>query len=155
LEVKAAFVLNFVRLIRWENIPGGAAAAELSVCAMGNSEFAIAVRQVAAGKLVGTRSIAVTLNPPADISHCRVLIVDAAQYPIAREALHGVRSAHVLTIGNGAGLIPLGGMFELIVEDHTVKFDANLEAIQQSGLEVSARLLQLSRNLRKGTNGNP
>jgi hypothetical protein len=153
LEVKAAFVLNFVRLVKWDSIPGEGDNAELSVCALGNSDFANAVRGVAAGKVVGTRSISVKLNPNPNASHCRVLIVDAAQYPIARQALNGIRNAPVLTIGNGPGLIPLGGMFELIVEDRRVQFDASLEAVRRAGLDVSARLLQLSRNLRKGANG--
>jgi hypothetical protein len=153
LELKAAFVLNFVRLVKWDSVSGEADNTELVVCALGNSDFANAVRHVAAGKVVGTRSISVRLNPNPDASHCRVLIVDAAQYPITRQALNGIRDAPVLTIGNGAGLIQMGGMFELIVEDHKVQFDASLEAVRRAGLDVSARLLQLSRNLRKGANG--
>jgi hypothetical protein len=41
-------------------------------------------------------------------------------------------------------------MLELIVQDRKVQFDANLDAVRRSRLEVSAKLLQLSRNLRRG-----
>jgi len=153
LDVKAAFVLNFVRLVKWDSVSGDTDNSELSICALGNNDFTSAVRRAVAGKLVGTRSIAVRLNPNPDASHCQVFIVDVSQYPIARQALSGIRNAGVLTIGNGPGLIQMGGMFELIVEDHKIQFDVGLEAVRRAGLEVSARLLQLSRNLRKGANG--
>jgi hypothetical protein len=153
LDLKAAYVLNFVRLVKWENIPGQGDNSELLICALGNSDFANAVRRMATGKVVGTRSISVTLNPNPDSTHCRVVIVDAAQYPIARQPLNAIRNAPVLTIGNGPGLLEMGGIVELIVEHGRVQFDASLEAVQRAGLDVSARLLQLSRNLRKGANG--
>ena len=154
LDLKAAFVLNFVRLVKWERVNNELDNSELSICALANSDFTNAVRSLAAGKLVGTRSIAVRINPNPDPAHCRVVIVDATHYPIAREALNAVSDAPVLTIGNGPGLIPLGGMFEFIVDQRKVQFDISLKAVQRAGLDVSARLLQLSRNLRKGSSGN-
>jgi ribosome-associated protein YbcJ (S4-like RNA binding protein) len=54
----------------------------------------------------------------------------------------------VLTIGNGPGLIEIGGMFELIVQDRNVQFNTNLDAVRRANLQGSAKLLQLSRNLR-------
>jgi hypothetical protein len=39
-----------------------------------------------------------------------------------------------------------------VLEERNVVFDANADAIRLSGLEVSARLLQLCRNLRRGRN---
>jgi len=152
VEIKAAFVLNFVRLVKWDVVAGEANPSELAICTLGNSDFASALQRVAGGKGIGTRSIVVRVNPNPDVLRCRVLVVDASQYPIARPILRDIRTAPVLTIGNGPGLLAIGGMFELLVEDHRVQFDASLEAIQRAGLDVSARLLQLSRNLRKGPN---
>ncbi len=151
-ELKAAFVLNFIRLVNWADVPGENSA-DLPVCALANSDFAIAVRQVVTGKTVGNRSISFRLRSNPDPPHCRVLILDAAQYSVAQPALNTIREAPVLTVGNGSGLLRIGGMFELFVQDRRVQFDASLEALRRAGLDVSARLLQLSRNLRKGANG--
>jgi hypothetical protein len=153
LDLKAAYVLNFVRLVKWESVPGQEDNSELSVCVLGNSDFSNAVRLIATGKVVGTRSISVRLNPNPDSAHCRVVIVDATQYPVARHALNAIRNAPVLSIGNGSGLIEMGGMIELIVEQRRVQFDVSLEAVQRTGLDMSSRLLQLSRNLRRRANG--
>jgi hypothetical protein len=148
LEVKAAFVLNFIRFVYWASAPGEEDTSDLPICTLANSDFAKTVRQVAAGRVVGSRSISLGVNPKPDPSRCRVLIVDAAEYQFARPALDAVRNAPVLTIGNGPGLIEIGGMFELIVQDRNVQFNTNLDAVRRANLQGSAKLLQLSRNLR-------
>ena len=152
IEVKAAFVLNFVRFVYWTNLPEEENTADLRICALANSDFADAVRRVAAGKMAGKRSISLRFEPTPTPSRCRVLILDAGDYRIAAPALSAVRNAPVLTIGNGPGLIPMGGMFELIVRDRKVQFDINLDAIHKANLDVSSRLLELSRNLKTAAN---
>ena len=150
LEVKAAFVLNFIRLVGWPSVPEEGNGTELPVCALAKTDFANAVRQAVDGKAVGNRTISFKITPAPEPSRCRALIVDTSQYPMAREVMKAVRDSPVLTVGNGAGLLAIGGMFELVVEDRKVQFDASLEAVRRAKLDVSARLLQLSRNLRKG-----
>lgn len=152
-ELKAVFVLNFIRLVNWGGVPGEENGSELPVCAVANSDFARAIRQVVAGKMVGTRSISFKITPSPDPAHCRALVVDSAHYAAAGQALDAVRDAPVLTIGNGSGFLTMGGMFQFVVEDRRVQFDASLDAIRRAKLDVSARLLQLSRNLRKGGAG--
>jgi hypothetical protein len=153
LEVKAAFVLNFIRLVNWSEVAGEANNRELPVCACSKSDFFTAVRSLASGKPVGNRSIVFRIEPAPDVRRCRVLLVDRAHYQSARQVLGAIRDSPILTVGNGAGLLDDGGMFELIVQDSKVQFDIGLEAIRRSGLDVSARLLHLSRNLRTGGNG--
>lgn len=145
-EVKGAFVLNFIRFVSWSNVPGEDRQA-LPVCALANSDFASAVRQAVTGKMVQNRSILFRFDAHPDPSRCRVVVVDGAEYRTALPALKAVGAAPVLTIGNGPGLIDLGGMFELIVEGRKIRFNTNLEAIRQGNLQVSTNLLQLSRNL--------
>lgn len=150
LEVKAAFVLNFLRLVNWEAVPGEESANSLPICTLGPSEFGTAVRSAAKGKAIGSRIVTFKGKADPDASQCRVLLVDSGQYDTARGVLPTLAHRPVLTIGNGAGFVQLGGMFELVVSDRKVQFDTNLPAVRASRLDVSARLLNLSRNLRKG-----
>ena len=151
LETKAAFVLNFIRFVHWASVPAEENA-DFPICVLAYSDFSSEVRRAVAGKKLGSRPISIRLDPNPNSTRCKVLLVDASEYQIARPAMNAIKDSPVLTIGNGAGLIPLGGMFELIVQDRKVKFDTSLEAIGRAKLEVSARLLELSRNLRKGGN---
>ena len=149
MAVKAVAVVNFIRLTQWGPIEGEPNATDLPVCALAKSEFAAAVRQAIAGKQAGQRSLSFHINPDPQPSECRVLLVDSTQYKSARPALDAVKKAPVLTVGNGAGLLDLGGMFELITDDGRIQFDASYEAVRISQLDVSARLLHLARKLRK------
>ena len=79
--------------------------------------------------------------------------MDVAQFRSSLPILNAVRNAPVLTIGNGAGFTDLGGMFELVVHDRRVQFDVNIPAIRGAQLDVSARLLQLARNIRDEKGG--
>jgi hypothetical protein len=155
LAVKAAFVLNFMRMVNWSAVPGIERSVDLGVCAVGNSGFAEAVRKAIEGKSVGGRSISFKLASTPDETQCRVLVLDEAQYPGVKSLIDRIKTSPVLTVGNGPGLVRLGGMFDLALEDRNVVFDANADAIRLAGLDVSARLLQLCRNLRRGrTSGN-
>ncbi|MBN9660567.1 MAG: YfiR family protein [Acidobacteria bacterium] len=149
LDVKAAFVLNFLRLVNWEAMPGEESTSTLPICTLGPSEFGSAVRSAAKGKAIGNRAVTFKGKADADSGQCRVLLVDSGQYDTARGLLPTLAHRPVLTIGNGAGFVQMGGMFELVVNDRKVQFDTNLPAVRASRLDVSARLLNLSRNLRK------
>ncbi len=145
-EVKGAFVLNFVRFVSWSGIPGEDGQ-KLPVCALANSDFATAVREAVAGKVVQDRQVSFRFDANPDPSRCRVLVLDEAEYPAAHFALKAVVNSAVLTIGNGPGLVEIGGMFELIVKHEKVRFNTNLDAIRSAGLQISANLLQLSQHL--------
>jgi hypothetical protein len=153
MDLKAAFVLNFVRLTTWNPVAGEANRRELPVCALSNSDFASAVRQAVVGKVAGTRTVSFRFDPTPTAALCRVLVIDESEYRTARSALQAVRDTPVLTVGNGPGLMAMGGMFDLVTEGRKVVFEASLGAVNRAHLEISARLLQLCRNLRKGGSG--
>lgn len=152
LEVKAAFILNFIRLVTWTAERVEKENGELVICALSGSELLIPLRSAAAGRCVAGRAVSVRAERTPDPLRCHALIIDAAQYgsTAARLGIAATKEAPVLTVGNGPGFLEMGGMFELAVRDRKVEFEVSLPAVQRSGLEVSARLLLLARNLRGG-----
>jgi len=146
LEIKAAFVLNFIRLVMWSHMPGERNSRELPVCALSKSDFFNAVRSLAAGKSAGNRPIVFKIETLPDARKCRALLLDSSQYRSAQGILSSTRGSPILTVGNGAGFVERGGMFELTVDEGKVQFAVGMDAIHLSGLEISARLLNLARN---------
>ena len=146
LEVKAAFVLNFLRFVSWKPI-AGEQTGQLPVCALAKSDFASAVEHLVEGKVVQGRTVVFRLDPDPEPDRCRALIVDASHYENAYPALARIAQDPVLTVGNGPGLVDMGGMFDLVVENRKVRFDSSLVAIHKSRLHVPANLLQLSRHV--------
>jgi hypothetical protein len=60
------------------------------------------------------------------------------------EALEGLNSAPVLTIGDTDGYAQRGIMINMYLEDKRVRFEINAEAARTAGLRISAKLLKLA-----------
>ena len=146
-EVKAAFVLNFVRFVNW---PSGTPDAELGICTQGDGPLAQAVDKLTRGKQVGGRQLRVYVTPLGAGPECSVLLVDGNHGKKAYTLLASVDKKPVLTIGEGPSFLANGGMLTLLVENRRVVFEANPAAIQRAGLDISSSLLRLARNLRWG-----
>lgn len=150
VQVKATIVFNFLRMVYWTNVDGEQNPDELPICALNASELFSAIQSVTRNREVGGRKVVTAVVPNPSISRCRVLIIEPLDYERASSVIRRLRYTPVLTIGNGKGFVDIGGLFELLVEEGNVRFDVNLAAIRESGLEVSARLLRLAKRFRGG-----
>ena len=146
-EVKAAFVLNFVRFVNW---PSGTSDSELGICTQGDGPLAQAVDKLTRGKQVSGRQLRVHVTPQGAGPECSVLLADENHGKKAYPLLASVDKKPVLTIGEGPSFLANGGMLTLLVENQRVVFEANPAAIQRAGLDISSSLLRLARNLRWG-----
>ena len=56
--------------------------------------------------------------------------------------------ALVLTVSDGKGFAQTGGIIELFIEDGRMRFAINLDAMEQTGVRLSSRLLGLAKVVR-------
>ena len=146
-QVKAAFVLNFIKFVTWPESEGESG--EFSICTMKHSVLTEVIAQLAKGGPVAGKRVSVRKVDRLNSKQCRVVLVESEDYPEFASTSKALANQPVLTIGSGAGFTEGGGMLELFTENRRIQFDAYLPAIQRSGLSVSASLLRLARNLRK------
>lgn len=144
-EVKAAFVLNFIRFVNWP-----AAQRELTICIREESELTQAAGKMLANKLVGGRPSKLVIASLDSLPACSVLLIGGDHNKNLMPALAAVDGRPVLTIGESTSFLASGGMLALLVEDHRIVFEANVAAIRRSGLDISSSLLQLARKTRAG-----
>ncbi|MBC7928357.1 MAG: YfiR family protein, partial [Bryobacteraceae bacterium] len=142
-DVKAAFVLNFIRFVEWNPAPEERDRSILPVCALADGPVIQAFTRLSAGKVVGGRTIRVHITSEPAIAGCRVLVVEPDHYAKIESTLKNLLSAPLLTIGCGPGFTRLGGMFQLLPDGSRVQFEARLDAISAAGLQVSPSLLRL------------
>jgi hypothetical protein len=156
LQVEAAFLVNFVRYTDWPPGRLGPAGAPYLVAVIGSEDDAsdIAAVAAAAGPIHGRR-IEVRRVSPASLS----LRADASSVLKASHVVFvredsGVRcatlrrlldGAPVLTVGDATGFAAAGGMLGLVRVQQHLAFEANPEAIRDSRLLVSAKVLKLAR----------
>lgn len=145
-DIKAAFIYNFAKFVEWPAESFGSDG-RLQLCTLGDSLLAQKLRQLHGREAQG-RSIEVRVLARADDSAgCHMLFL-ASQTEAAR--LSAAAPAAMLTISESVHYVRQGGMIGLFVEANRVQFAVNLPAAQQAGLKISARLLQLARNVNRG-----
>jgi hypothetical protein len=141
-EVKAAFLLNFVKFIEWPT--QDRSAGTFSICVVGNDPFGSVLDRAVQGEAIDGRPIAVERVRRWQ-SSCRVLFVSSAE-PDASKVLAGVGSG-VLTVGEEERFLREGGMIAFVVEEHRVRFDVNAKSVQSGSLRISSRMLSVARKV--------
>jgi len=61
-----------------------------------------------------------------------------------------LKNLPVLTISETAGFAKRGGMINFTLQDSKVRFEANVDAAKQAGLNISSRLLSLASIVQTG-----
>lgn len=143
-SVKAAFIFNFIKFTDWplarlESSP------VLQVCILSVREPLRTAMGVLDGKTALGREMKLRTLEGADSAEtCHVLVLGdvLAQRTPPLQRLAQARS--ILTIGESEGFIDAGGMIGLLVLDHKVRFEINLEAVRNAKINLSAQLLRLA-----------
>jgi hypothetical protein len=157
-EVKAAFLVNFLRYTEWPDSSFDGAAAPFRVAVIGDAEVAEALQAVVRRSTrVGNRALDVRSlrlptrrlregDPlPVELRDVHAVYVGEFDDESTGRLLEVLRDHDVLTVGGQSGFAALGGMIGLREAGSRIVFDANPEVIRRSSLRVSARVLRLAR----------
>lgn len=148
-EIKAAFIYNFAKFVEWPANRFVSPDAPLYLCALdaatGNTPLDLLDGRVAQGRTIRM----VQLDDLSGVGQCHILYVPATTAADRRVALLDVLARQAsLTISEDPTFIDHGGMVSLFIDNDRVRFSINLGLAQAAGLKVSARMLQLAREVR-------
>lgn len=145
-EVKAAFLLNFVRLVAWPPSAFPDAEIPYTLGVLADDPFDGALEAVLEGARVDGRPLrAKRIDGPQQAGSCHLVFVPASQtrrLPALRRALAG---SPVLVVAEGEGLARRGAAISFYREEGRIRFEVNREAARRVSLEPSSRLLRLAR----------
>lgn len=141
-SLKAYFVINFMKYISW---PQGAVKSEFVVGVYQSRRFIDDLKQIS--RELEINGFPISIKYIENINEAAAVHVLVVPNERAAElaALHeGLKTKPVLFISEGDSIdINLTGI-HLLVIDHRVKFIIHRTNIQNAGLSVSSKLLQLS-----------
>lgn len=140
-ELKAAIVLSFLRYTEWPHPPppGG----PITVGVFGSPEFTQVLRRVTEGKSVAGRGIRVVdVGSTTDPQCCSAIYFASDKSSEMRQPLNAALAARALTIGDSKDFLELGGAVNLLLVDGRMSFEVNLDALGQSGVTISSKLLR-------------
>jgi hypothetical protein len=143
--LKAAFLLNFARLVEWPAEVRPGEGEPLVVAVMGSASVRRVIAQGLEGARAGSHPLEVRrLENAAQIPGSHIVFVAGRGEPDA-ELLDRSRSHKALSVGESPGFARRGGVIGLFTEEKKLRFEINVEAAKGAGIQLSSRLLRLAR----------
>jgi YfiR/HmsC-like len=145
-QIKAGFLLNFIRFVEWPEGTYAATSTPVVACIVGDSSMSILLTEAVAGKQVGGHPVHVELTKPTDdLRTCNLVFIGAKDERNASRVLDALKGVSALTVGAFPGFAKSGGMFNFYTEENRVKLEINLDAATHANLKISAKLISVSR----------
>ena len=146
--VKAAYLVNFAKLIEWPASAFADAKSAFIIGIVGRGGAGGEIAQTVAGASASGHPIEVRRVSAGDggaLAACHLLFV--AESERAEAVVAAVQGRPVLVVGEGEDFARRGGAIGFVKESGTVKFEANPKAAARNGLTVSAKLLRVARGV--------
>jgi hypothetical protein len=145
-EVKAAVLTNFTQFVKWPAKAFADAAAPFAIGILGDDPFGSSLEKIVQGQSVGGRKITIRRGRSAgDLRNCQIVFISKSERGRVAEHVAGLQGANALIVGETPQFTAQGGAIGMRMEGDNVRFDINSGSAQRAGLEISSRLLKLSR----------
>jgi YfiR/HmsC-like len=141
-----AYLYNFMKLSEW---PTGAAPQELTLCITQEGDFAKELDSLT-GKEAQSHSLKIRRIIQGDnVRECQLLFLPSEEKPVRiQEWIKSLRNEPVLTVSDLDGFLDQGGMIALVNDDGHLQFEVNLALVEQAGIKLSSKMLQIARDVR-------
>jgi hypothetical protein len=148
VEVKAAFLYNFVKFAEWPSRPPKE---PIALCIVGDEPIAVALVGTVKGKTIDGHPLHIERpQESASWRACQLLFIADAEAGRSRAGVRGIQTLPVLTVSDGKDFSGTGGMIEFYLERGRMRFMVNVDAVERSGLHLSSLLLGLAEIRRDG-----
>ena len=141
-ELKAVFLYNFIKYIKWENNPEKEA---YYIAVLGESEIVEPLKQIALRRKID--DVSIRIRQISDIGDARfnhLLFIPLSQKDYWNQAQKKGISPDTITIGEFQGASREGVIFNFFITKGKLKFSVNVQALTRAGVTVSSHLLKLA-----------
>ncbi len=150
-EVKAVFVYNFGKFVKWpesEYSDETRTERPFVIGVLGEDPVGDALDRLVANHVVQGRHVSVSrFASMKDYLPCDILFIASSETGDLKTILKSVQGSSTLTVSDVPHFTERGGMFGFQTENSRVRFEVNLGSAQSAGLTVSSQLLKLARNV--------
>jgi hypothetical protein len=151
LKVKAAYLYNFAKFIKWPDDALRDEEAPFVIGVLGDDPFRQILDATVKAKKVAQRPVKIRRLrwskqvDRAKLKDCHVLYISKSERRRLKGVFAALEDQPVLLVAGIPGFASDGGMIGLVLEQQRIIFEINREALEQSKLKASARLLKLAR----------
>lgn len=141
-QVKAAYLYNFSSFVEWPPEAFASPESALQIGVMESDALADQLVRTIAGRTIRGRPLAVRKLRRADATaDLHLLFVGPLSRPQLGEVLAAARRHPTLLVTQAEGALAQGSMVNLVLAEERLRFEIAPKAAEQSGLNISARLL--------------
>jgi hypothetical protein len=141
-QLKAAYLVNFLKFVDWPATLGGV---DLLVCVRGAAGVHDALKANSGKTTIGARSLAVRdLAGGESVNGCNALYIGSDARRLGALLTAEEAALPLLTVSDAEGFARREGIIELVTETNRLRFNINLNNARRAGLRLSAGLLQLA-----------
>lgn len=139
---KAGFIYNFAMLTEW---PPGAQGSNLQLCYFGANGILPYLESIQ-GKPINNRRVDVRLvAAPEEARDCHLIFISETDRMSMSRLMREIAGLPILTVTDDESLAKSGTMILLRPERKRLVFEIDVAATRNANLNLSARLLRLSR----------
>jgi hypothetical protein len=147
-QLRAAFLINFLKFTDWPQDTFVDAAAPYVIGIVGDAQFRGVLRASAARQVVRTRQIDVQSFESTDsLKGVHLLFISVSEQSRLPSIRRQLADMPTLTVSEGPRFLHQGGMVLLFYEDRRLRFEVNLDATRRARLLLSAPLLALAKTV--------
>lgn len=144
-QVKGAFLAKFALFVEWPDAVFSDAKSPVTIGVIGDDPFGPRYDDALSKEVANGRSFRVKrFKTPEEISGCQILFVSSSESQRLPEVLKAVGRQPILVVGDQERFAHRGGMINFVKEGGKLRFEINAAAVENSGLKMSAKLLQVS-----------
>ena len=144
-EVKAVFLYNFAKFVEWPEKALPDTATSLIIGILGDDPFDDAFASIQDKQVKGRRLVIRRFTEFKDLQSCHILFVSTSEQKHLSQIIEHLDGSSTLMVSEIAHFTQNGGMINFILQENKVRFEINVDAAEQVGLKLSAKLLKLAR----------
>ena len=149
-EVKAAYLYNFGKFVRWPASVSPASTGAFLICVLGKNPFGSSLDETVRGESIDGKSLSVHyLSNLSEISGCRILFISSSEEHRLDSVLADVGKRPMLTVSDMADFVNHGGDIELVQVGGKIRFKVNLASAEKRGLALSSDLLKVAVSVKR------
>lgn len=142
-KIKAAYLYNFTKFISWPETP----VATFNICVVGVDPFKDLLNGLETKNVQGKPIRILRYSSLSQVKDCQIVYfdnTDSLPNIVLPNALLVGNLNNSLTVSSQPFFAESGGMIGFVLEEEKVKLHINLKALKQSGLGISAKLIEVS-----------
>ncbi|TAK57824.1 MAG: YfiR family protein [Bacteroidetes bacterium] len=145
-KFKAVYLFNFLQFIEWSPEAFQTSKSPIIIGILGDDPFRGTLEQTLEHETINGRTIQIQrMNNIEKIKNCHLVFIPKSERAQLDVLFSNFKNKNLLTISEIEGFAERGGCINFFIEDNKLRFEINVDAVHDAGLQVSSKLLRLAK----------